>query len=77
MKAKGTVGALICFYRHVSFEYLGCPLNAAMYILCGPVPQNAGTPSLLFLQIFNLPIISNEVLVNVSSTKDYIKEPLF
>jgi hypothetical protein len=36
------------------------------HILRGPVPHDAGTPLLLLLQNFNLSIISNEVLENVS-----------
>jgi hypothetical protein len=31
---------------------LGCPLNAIFHVPCGPVPQDAGTPLLLLLQIF-------------------------
>jgi hypothetical protein len=45
---------------------LGCALNAVVHVLRGPVPQDAGTPLLLLLQIFNLSIILIAVLENVS-----------
>jgi hypothetical protein len=41
-----------------------CPLNAVLHVLCGPVPQHAGTPSLSLLHILNLSIISIAVLEN-------------
>jgi hypothetical protein len=41
---------------------LGCPLNAVFHILRGSAPQYAETPTLLLLQMFNLPIISIAVL---------------
>jgi hypothetical protein len=33
---------------------LSCPLNAVFHVLRGPVPQDAGKPSHLLLQIVNL-----------------------
>jgi hypothetical protein len=42
-----------------------------------PVPQDAGTPSLALLQIFNRYIISIAVLENVPPTQGYRKEPPF
>jgi hypothetical protein len=41
------------------------------------VPQDAGAPLLLLLQIFNLSIISIAVLENVSPMQGYRKEPPF
>jgi hypothetical protein len=45
---------------------IGCPLKAVFHVFCGPVPQGTGTPLLLLLQTFNLPLISVAVLKNVS-----------
>jgi hypothetical protein len=56
---------------------LSCPLNGIFHVLGGPVPQDAGTPLLSLLQIFNLSIISIAVLENVSSIQGYRKEPPF
>jgi hypothetical protein len=45
---------------------------------CGiPMPQDAGTPSLLLPKIVNLYIISIAVLENVPPTQGYRKEPPF
>jgi hypothetical protein len=44
------------------FTSLGCALNVVFHVLRGLVPQDAGTPLLLLLQFFNLPIISIAVL---------------
>jgi hypothetical protein len=65
------------FLSHVPFEYLSCLLNALYHVQCGPVPQDAGAPLLLLLQIFSLSIISIAVLENVNPTQGYRKEPSF
>jgi hypothetical protein len=46
------------------------PLNAVFQVQCGLMPQDAGRPLLLLLQIFNLSIISFAVLENVSRQVD-------
>jgi hypothetical protein len=49
-----------------------------LFFECGiPMPQDAGTPLLLLLQIFNLYIISIAVLENVPPAQGYRKEPPF
>jgi hypothetical protein len=48
-----------------SLKSLGCPLNAVFHVLRSPVPQDAGTPLLLLLQIYNLSIILITVIKNV------------
>jgi hypothetical protein len=60
---------LLIFLTHV-LASLVCPLNAVFHVLRGPVPQDAGTPLLSLLQIFNLSIISIVVLENVSRMQD-------
>jgi hypothetical protein len=69
------------FLTHVSFEYETInklsPLNVVFHVIRGPMPQNAGTPSLSQLQFFYLSIISIAVLENVSPTQGYSKEPPF
>jgi hypothetical protein len=57
---------------------LSRPLNEVFHVLRGPVQQDAGTPLLLLMQIFNLSIISIAVHIeNVSPTQGYRKEPPF
>jgi hypothetical protein len=56
---------------------LDCSLIAVFHVLCEPVPQDAGTPLLSLLHIFNLSIISIAVLDNVYPTQGYRKEPPF
>jgi hypothetical protein len=54
MKAEGTVGAPTCLIR--SFKTIN---KLKLFFESGiPVPQDAGSPSLLLLQIINLYIIS-------------------
>jgi hypothetical protein len=53
---------------------LGCPLNAVFHVPRKPVSQDAGTPLLLMLQIFNLSLNSIAVLENVFPAQGYRKE---
>jgi hypothetical protein len=60
---------------HVSFEIIN---KLKLFFECGiPMPQDAGTPSFLLLQIFNLYIISIVMLENVPPMQGYSKEPPF
>jgi hypothetical protein len=56
---------------------LGCLLNAVFHVLRGPVSQDAGTPLLSLLHMFNLSEISIAVLEIVSPMQGYRKEPPF
>jgi hypothetical protein len=59
----------------LSFENIN---RLKLFFECGiPMPQDAGIPLLLLLQIVNLYIISTEVLENMPLTQGYIKEPPF
>jgi hypothetical protein len=59
----------------LSFETIN---KLKLFFECGiPMPQEAGTPLLSILQIFNLCIISIAVLENVPPTQGYRKEPSF
>jgi hypothetical protein len=71
-----------CFFSRMYFSNteltsLSCPLNAVFHVLCGTVTQDAGTPSHLLLQIFNISIISIAVVEHVPLTQGYRKESLF
>jgi hypothetical protein len=59
----------------LSFETIN---KLKLFFECGvPMPQDAGTPSLSLLHIFNLYIISIAVLENVPPTQGYRKESPF
>jgi hypothetical protein len=59
----------------LSFEIIH---KLKLFFECGiAVPQDAGSPLLLLLQIVNLYIISFAVLEKVPPTQGYRKEPTF
>jgi hypothetical protein len=67
----------MCLSNTEPLTSLSCPLNVVFHVIRGPVPQDAGTPLLSLLQMFNLFIDSIAVLENVSPSQGYRKETPF